>query len=220
MSRPLTLALFCFAAVSILLASAGIYAFASADEFDGQAIADAAEDAARPETVGTVGTEPVQQRLPAGQGNYPLRWRVAWATEDASNAFCGTAVVVTNLTTDTRDVEVEWVDDNGDSYFLDYGFIDPLDSDRWVTDSQVYTYPFNANHDANLLNFAGYALVYADDPRVMVSAFMFCRAGTGNVPLVSITNIPTYPVGASMEFFQALNPALGGAPLVAVPDSQ
>jgi hypothetical protein len=224
MSRALTVALACIGAIGILLATAGFYALASAEQIEREQPATSVEDvgsANLSERVAGDGTKAPQQRVPAGQGNYPMRWRVSFAAENTSLSFCGTAVVVTNLTSDTLDVEVEWVDDNGDRYVLDYGFIDPLDSDRWITDDEVLNYPFQWNQNANLGDFRGYAIVYASDPRVMASAFLYCRSGTGaSTSLVSISNIPTFPVGATLDLFQAAVPAMGGAPVVEVPESR
>ena len=48
----------------------------------------------------------------------------------------------------------------------------------------------------------------------MVSAYQVCRTATGfSSDLVSVTNIPCYPVGDTLSYFQAAVPALGGAPL-------
>ena len=221
MSRGATLTLACLGTLAILLASAGFHAVSGTEQVDSEASAAALVATSQPEAVAEANAEAHQNRLPAGQGSYPLRWRVSWAVEDASNSFCATAVVVTNLTTATVDVDVEWVDDVGDSYDVEYGFIGPLDSNRWITDDQISFYPFNWNEKSDLGDFRGYALVYANDPRVMVSAYMFCRTGTGlSANLVSITNIPAYPVGTTQEFFQAATPAVGGAPVVVAPESQ
>ncbi len=62
--------------------------------------------------------------------------------------------------------------------------------------------------------FDGYALVNADDPRILVAAMLRCGEKDAKLPL-TINNIPAYPVGVTAEFFRAGMPAAWTPPMVA-----
>ena len=150
----------------------------------------------------------------------PLRWRVSWAAQETGNEFtwCSTAVVVTNTTAAGVDVEVEWMKIDGTGAALvpvtipAYGNRASVASQTGaIAAERVNNVPWISSGTtmAYIYDFYGYALVSAEDPRIMVSAFQYCRNGLGytGATIVSQTNIPVYPVGATAEFFQAGLPA-------------
>jgi hypothetical protein len=68
-------------------------------------------------------------------------------------------------------------------------------------------------------DFQGYAHVHADDPRIMVTARVFCRDGLGiGANVVSDYQVASYPVGASMGFFLARTPRATAAGSPALSD--
>ena len=152
----------------------------------------------------------------------PLRWRVSWATlvTGTSYTYCGTAVIVTNTTNAGIDVDVEFMKDNGTSAGRASETITAYGNYTAITVGPSLTVnvgPYFYDDHIATGDFSGYALVGGDDPRIMVSAFQFCRSSTGYSGAIvrSHTNIPAFPVGASAEFFQAGLPTRW-APRVAV----
>lgn len=147
---------------------------------------------------------------PKAQGaEHPVRWRVAHATEETghSDTYCGTAINVTNLTGSTVEAEVEWINAAGTSIAVRDEFVFANAKKTFVADSDVSPVPWSFQNSANLDDFAGYALVRAEDPRIMVGAIEYCRAGLADAPLVSQVAIPAYPAGATVRYFQAATPA-------------
>jgi hypothetical protein len=144
----------------------------------------------------------------------PLRRKVPWATQTSGGTtFCGTAIIVTNETASTVSTEVQWVFFNSTPVDQASTTIDPEAQKIFVTGSSAsqpdidYS-PFSPDDWAELGIYLGYARIYADDPRIHVAAFQYCRDGVGSGKnIVSITNIPTDPVGATMEYFTAGMPA-------------
>ena len=56
--------------------------------------------------------------------------------------------------------------------------------------------------------------MHADDPRIEVASFQYCRDGIGGGQnIASITQVPVYPVGATMEYFQAGMPTTWTPPM-------
>ena len=138
------------------------------------------------------------------------------------DTWCSTAVVVTNTTNSWVDIEVEWMRSHSGSFSLRPRTLSAHEIKVWTpsTASQVNNMPWVSGDYPGLLDFQGYALVTADDARIMVSAFQFCRSGLGyqtGATVLSQTNIPTFPVGATMEYFQAGMPATWTPPM-AVPE--
>jgi hypothetical protein len=147
----------------------------------------------------------------------PLRWRIPYALEVFSGGSagyqCHTAVSILNASSAAVDVEVVLFDSAG---VVEASALRNLP----VDDSLVYTsatpeetnmpFPFGIEAEMVLQSASiltnGFALVYAEDPRVLVTAFVSC-VGTLQPSLGEafrgITNIPAYPVGATMEYFQA-----------------
>ncbi len=157
----------------------------------------------------------------------PLRWKIPWAIESAATAttFCGTAIVVTNASASPLDIQVEWFDYLGNSMalrpILGLGkFTQAIWVSGVTTASSGIDYrPFNPDDWAGIGSIAaGFARVHADDPRIEAAAFQYCRDGLGiTANIMSITNIPAFPVGATMEYFQAGMPATWTPPM-AVPE--
>jgi hypothetical protein len=139
---------------------------------------------------------------------------VAWAALEtgASDTYCGTAVAVTNTTSQTVNIEVEWMDrwgaSKGISNLVATAYLTRVSivSGSSVTINYL---PWSYTDALFVSDFLGYALVTADDPRIMVSAFQYCRSGAGisGATIVAQTNIPAYPVGATADYFQAGIPA-------------
>jgi hypothetical protein len=144
----------------------------------------------------------------------PLRWRVAWAALETggSDTFCGTAVAVTNTTTQIVNVEVEWMDrfgsSKGVSSLVTAAYLTRVSGVQGNA-ATINNVPFFHTDYILTTDFTGYALVTADDPRIMVSAFQYCRSDTGysTATVLSQTNIPAYPVGATADYFRAGIPA-------------
>jgi hypothetical protein len=59
--------------------------------------------------------------------------------------------------------------------------------------------------------------VHADDPRILASAAIVCRdaAGSGATNIEAMTDVATFPVGATMEYFQAGMPVSWTPPMAA-----
>jgi hypothetical protein len=142
----------------------------------------------------------------------PLRWRVSWAALETGDfdTWCSTAIVVANTTAAAVNVEVEWMSSGGSSLALKPAAVPGYQQAVWIPDTlipDVNPVPWFATEfmDPGIADFKGFALVTATDPRIMVSAFQFCRStsGVSGAVVVSQTNIPAYPVGATMEYFQA-----------------
>jgi hypothetical protein len=73
--------------------------------------------------------------------------------------------------------------------------------------------PVSADVLVNTGNFeSGFARVNSDDPRILVTAFLTCKhdrldASSDLDALRGFLSIPTFPVGATAEYFQAGMPA-------------
>jgi len=152
----------------------------------------------------------------------PLRWRVAQLSEmeGVGGGSCMTFIKVQNLSGSSVSVDVEMYGFGGSFLENISASVSTSGTGWWATDDVIKPEPFKVDHSADLANFyGGYAKVFADDPRILVSAYHLCRTGTGpSSELISIDSIPSYATGASMEFFQAGMPTMAGDPSVAGPE--
>ena len=114
-----------------------------------------------------------------------------------------------NLTNSLVNVEVEWLSFLDSSLAVRPQGVAPRQTLTWVADDEVAPSPFVFFDDANLADFDGFATVSADDPRITASAFLLCRDGPGTgTNITTMTNIPAYPVGATLNLFQATMPGI------------
>ena len=175
----------------------------------------------RPEAVAAVGSQQAGQDvspIPPTAGaesrevatsTKPLRWRVsnAFHDVDSDHSICGTVVSVRNVAAASVPVDVEWFDFNGNSIALSTLTIPSGDMNVFWTNANVQLEPFTASGIAsNTVDFqGGWANVNANDPRILASAAIVCRdvAGQDASNLEAMVNVPTFPVGATAEFFTA-----------------
>jgi hypothetical protein len=151
----------------------------------------------------------------------PLRWRIARARLETGgfNTYCGTEVVVTNITGSTVNAKVEWMDHLGASLGVETLNLTAYEPDNVAANITVEPGELFVAANSGLSDFQGYALVYADDPRVMATARIYCRDATGIAAnIVSDQTIPAYPVGTTADFFQAGMP-MSWTPPMAEPES-
>ncbi len=160
----------------------------------------------------------------AATATLPRRWVVPGVHEtvNVNGVFCSTAITVTTAfeVKNFLDVQVEFFSDTGVSMGAYVGVPHGAPGVRttYVTDSEVTPIWTVVDGDADLSNFTGSAVVHSDDPRILVTAFEWCRSGTGAATtLLSVRDLPAYPVGATLEYFQAGMPATRTPP-VAAPD--
>ena len=157
--------------------------------------------------------QPVSEAIPmprAASSSKPLRWRIAVAQEvvGATGVNCITLIHVANPGSSAVSVDVEWFNASGSTEALRTASVSAYTSKSFVTDDQVNPAPFFQSNTADLENFSsGYANVNADDPRIVVSAYLICKDGIGTSNLVSMSLVPAYPMGATAEYFQAGMPA-------------
>jgi hypothetical protein len=110
-------------------------------------------------------------------------------------------------------VEVEWFNHEGVSRALRDMQIGGFKQRTWISgglDSVDTDFkPFYWADRAEISDtIGGYARVHADDPRIMVAAFQYCRAAKGSdKSIMSITHIPSYSVGTTADYFVAAAPA-------------
>ena len=150
----------------------------------------------------------------------PLRWRIPTAFEHTGSAetYCSTVVSVRNLTASSVSVEVEWFQWNGSTDKLRPMTVPAQQMLQWATNNNIVLLPYYADDDALILGLVGYANVNADDPRILVTATVLCRDGTsGASKILSQDELPAFPVGATMDYFQAGMPA-GWTPPRATPE--
>lgn len=139
----------------------------------------------------------------------PLRWRIPFArhrNETAEGKMdCATAVSVMKLGADPVQVDVEFFRSSGApvgdaSITLGTG----QQSGMLTTNDDVSLVPFFSSADADTVEFFGHALVFADDPRVLVGAYLICHqeAGFENFP-ATVNELAAFPVGQTFTLFQA-----------------
>ena len=123
-----------------------------------------------------------------------------------------------NLTASSVSVEVEWFQWNGSTDKLRPMTVPAQQMLQWATNNNIVLLPYYADDDALILGLVGYANVNADDPRILVTATVLCRDGTsGASKILSQDELPAFPVGATMDYFQAGMPA-GWTPPRATPE--
>jgi hypothetical protein len=152
----------------------------------------------------------------------PLRWRIPTSFEDLfyDETYCSTVVSVTNPTTITINVEVEWITYFGYTAALRPMAVAAEEMLQWATNNLINLRPNYADDSTNLAAgpavFLGHANVNADDPRILVTATLVCRDGTAAGAKIIVQNeIPAFPVGATAEFSQAGMPATWTPPMAA-----
>lgn len=164
------------------------------------------------------GGEAGAARAPAA--TLPLRWRIPTVFEHIGvDTSCSTVISVRNLTPATVNVEVEWFRWDLVITALRPGSIPANEMLLWATDDSIELRPYYPDDDANLgPSFIGFADVHAADPRILVTATVMCRDGTAaGAKILSHNEMPAFPVGAALEFFQAGMPATWTPPM-AVPE--
>jgi hypothetical protein len=158
-------------------------------------------------------------RAPAPTSTLPLRWRIPTAVHRATAspaAYCATVISVRNLTDSTVSVDVEWINWDNDSLALRNHSLAARTLLQWATDDTVTVYPYWVDDDADIGAMIGYANINADDPRILVTATVLCRDGDSvTSKFVSQNEVPAFPVGATMEYFQAGMPASWAPPMAA-----
>lgn len=154
----------------------------------------------------------------------PLRWRVPLARHKNSSIAgtldCGTVVSVVGFAPNSINVDVEFFHSQGVSAGLASRTLAPTKSATFVSALGVSLTPFSGE-SANTPGFTGYALVFANDPRIFVGAYLICTEDSvsGTSFPRSITNLSAYPVGTTAQFFQAGTPEMAPASPLAEPES-
>ncbi len=181
-------------------------------------------------------TAAVERRVPMESGIAqstvgPLRWRIGYAGAEETNAGgsnqCFTSVSLVNTSAVSIDAEVEFFGWDDLSVGSATPTVPPQGSVTVIAhESGFFTEipPFNANALVVVTGgfAAGFAQVYADDPRILTTAFLVCareRVSTSDAlqELRSMAHIPAFPVGATLEYFRAGMPATW-TPQVVVPE--
>ena len=175
-----------------------------------------------------------RMEVPAGEAGLgaapalagPLRWTVgyaaAWDDETSGLNECSTALTLVSSAPGPVSADVWFINKSGSlvgsvSFSLAPG--DPYNV--MALGGGGNTWPLEADDYASTGFFTGgIARVYADDPRVLVTAFLMCKEGwtagvsSNGQAVRSIAHIPAYPVGATMDFFQAGMPTTWTPPIV------
>jgi hypothetical protein len=163
-------------------------------------------------------------RAPAA--TLPLRWTIGYAAavdqETSGLIECLTAINLVSMAPGSVSVEVVFLDDDGlsvgtTSFSLATG--NPHSSAAVAGTGNFW--PLSAGSFINTGFFVGgFARVYADDPRVLATAFLQCKdgaaAGVGSAfqDVHSHANIPAFPVGTTAQYFTAGMPATWTPPIV------
>jgi len=110
----------------------------------------------------------------------PLRWRIPWALHRNSvvpgSPDCATIVSVINTGPASNNVDVEFFSSSGNSAGLASRLVLSGDPDVFVSNTNVPLAPFLVDSTAAAGTFDGFALVSADDPRILVTAEFFQAA--------------------------------------------
>jgi hypothetical protein len=209
----------------LVLARAGT-SEATAEAVGAAASLDLQRDSGQDEVSHTMRSERARPTGPAAPSGMPLRWRVSYAAafdDDVSgNNECATVVNLLNTAPVSVSIDVEFYDDNPSLVGTASLSLAPGDSHNVVTYAASLSYPIPFKYDSYVFTgdfVGGFAEVHGDDPRILVSAFMTCRKDGGAVntnalELRGMTNVPAFPIGATMEYFQAGLPATWTPPLV------
>lgn len=163
-----------------------------------------------------------ERELPAAEplpSLYPLRWRVSHFSEMTNGPYCVTVVVVQNPTANPDIVvNLNWFASDGTTRGSASRPLVAHDMEYVISDNDVNPAPFSGNFSMGLDDYTGgYVEVRSDEPRIIVTAHLVCKDGLGTGKnLVAITSIPTFPVGATLEHFQAgmraaLTPPVGNS---------
>jgi hypothetical protein len=174
------------------------------------------------------------ERLSAGPATLPITWHVPYAMFDSTSidTHCATAIMISNPTPGTISTEIEYFA-SATGYSLGYASVS-VDS-HVATASWLYrdpgggpyvyvdTNPFISDHIWHTVvdEFAGYASVHSNDPRIIVTAYMVCRDGLdveAGAKIVGMANIPTYPAHSALEYYRAASPGRPALPGVVTPD--
>jgi hypothetical protein len=164
---------------------------------------------------------PVAAVTATSTATQPLRWMIPTISEDGAqnDSFCSTVVTVRNLTPNTVDIEVEWIDWSATKFVLRPLSVPSQRLRHWVTDDLINIRPYYQGDTADLGLWRGYANVHASDPRILVSGAMLCRDGTAaGAKILANRGIASYPVGSTLEYFQAGMPS-AWAPLMVEPEA-
>lgn len=165
--------------------------------------------------------------VPSGAtSTLPLRWQIPYARHYDNSAAgtldCATVVSAVGFGTDPILVEVEFFNAFAGSEGKTSLPLNPAgEPDVHASDIEMSLSPFGVNAHANTGTFEGYALVFADDPRIFVGAYLVCTevgATVGAFPR-SITNLSAFPVGQTLSFFQAATPGSAPMPAFTGPES-
>jgi hypothetical protein len=141
---------------------------------------------------------------------------------------------VANLSDHSVDVQVEYFESTTGASL---GYAEPLlflagsVVSFWPHEEEASSFilvnqsPLMTNNQvlANVGDFDGRATVHADDPRIIVTAYMVCRTANGietGQDIVGLVNLPTYAVNDTLSFYQASLPSVLPSTQVAPPESR
>jgi len=151
----------------------------------------------------------------------PLRWRIPFARHrnptGVGTLDCVTAVSVVSFAPAQIQYDVEFLDYSGNSAGLVSRSLASGNGEIVASDSNTIEDPILVFASAGTGNFGGYVHVNATDPRIFVTALLRCGEDSQEIAS-SITTIPAFPVGATMEYFQAAMPATWTPPMAEVPE--
>jgi hypothetical protein len=194
-----------FTKVVLTVLAIGVWALAIAYSGTPTVLANAANEV----TPGTsslepVSNEPAVEAAPAA--TYPLRWYISLVHHEVASGSvdCKTVVMVVNLHNSSVNAEIEFYDDTG-SVLASRSDTIAAGATYYVGTDQLTgpgEYPQTGDH-----LIPGHGRVYASHPNIIALNFIECPTGA-----VSVTS---YPVGATLDYFQASLPAAGGIPLPA-----
>jgi len=128
---------------------------------------------------------------------------------NVNNTFCSSAIIITVPFTAPAGgikLEVEVFNDIGNTQVLQTVAPVARPGDRYtvITDNEIEEPFVVVDKDLDLTNFTGFAIISASDPRILVTAYDYCREGTGALDdLVSMNAITVYPLGMTLEFLKA-----------------
>jgi hypothetical protein len=142
-------------------------------------------------------------------------------TNVATSNQCFTSVSLVSTSAVSIDAEVEFFGFNDSSVGSATLAVPPQGSVSVIAqENGVAIPPFNANELVVTGAFdAGFAHVYADDPRVLTTAFLVCvrdrlNSDSPEQQIRAVASIPAFPVGATLEYFQAGMPATWSSQVV------
>jgi hypothetical protein len=156
----------------------------------------------------------------------PLRWTVgyaaAWDVEATGGNECTTAVTLLSSAPSAVSVDVLFINKSGSTVGTASFSLAPDDPHSVMAhEGGGNTWPLEADSYPSTGFFTGgFARVYADDPRVLATAFLMCKesaadgVSSNGQKVLSVANIPAYPVGATADYFQAGMPATWTPPMV------